>query len=76
LTPIVYPIAILPDTVKDIVLNWNPMSTFIVAYQRLLLSGTLPAWMDYSPYFFLAILLLAIGFFAYIKLSAEMIDEL
>ena len=76
LTPIVYPITILPDTVRDIVLYWNPMSIFIVGYQQILLTKTLPIWLDYLPYCFLAMALLAIGFFVYSKLSAEMTDEL
>jgi lipopolysaccharide transport system permease protein len=76
LTPIVYPISVLPEEIKDLVLTWNPMAPFVVAYQNIILLGEWPNWIDFLPHLIGAVLVLAAGYFVFIKLSGEMVDEL
>ena len=76
LTPIVYPISVLPEEIKDLVLTWNPMAPFVVAYQNIILLGEWPNWIDFLPHLIGAVSVLAAGYFVFVKLSGEMVDEL
>jgi lipopolysaccharide transport system permease protein len=76
LTPIVYSADILGDKIKHLVYTWNPMASLIHAYQTILLTGELPVWRDFISQAILATLLLLGGFFVFMKLSGEMVDEL
>ena len=75
LTPIVYPITILPELYRD----WfelNPLYPFVAAYQTILLHGAAPAlelwWRNGAS----ALLALLIGLFVLHRASAEMADVL
>lgn len=75
LTPIVYVVEILPETARR-ALALNPLYGPIRSYQQIVLQG---AWPDWSAIAFTAIaaaVSLALGFFAFQKLSGEMIDEI
>ena len=76
LTPIIYPITILPDFIKDLVLNLNPMTLFIMSYQKIMLYNEFPALTDFKLHTLLMLLLLLIGSFFFVRLSPEMVDEL
>jgi lipopolysaccharide transport system permease protein len=76
LTPIVYPFAILPDFVKDLVLSFNPMTLFIIGYHKIMLYNELPVFTDFKLHFLLMLSLMFIGSFFFIRLSPEMVDEL
>ncbi len=76
LTPIVYPRDTLPEFIQDLLITWNPMAAFIGAYQDIFLTGTMPNWSVFIPHVIEAILLLWLGFFTFMKLSGEMVDEL
>jgi lipopolysaccharide transport system permease protein len=76
LTPIVYPVSILPEWIKELILTWNPMAPFVVAYQNVVLLGAWPDWVQFLPHLLGAILALAAGYFVFSKLSGEMVDEL
>lgn len=74
-TPIVYSIALLPESAKR-VFGLNPMTGLVSAYQQIVLSGTWPQWSQFHLHVVGAGCALALAFFAFYKLSGEMVDEL
>jgi len=75
LTPIVYPLAALPERVRP----WfekNPMTPLFRAYQGLILEGATPQWASLLPVAVLATAALALGYAAFRGLSGELVDEL
>ena len=75
LTPIVYPSTILPEKVKPIMV-YNPMMTFMSAYQGIMVSGTLPRWQDFVWITLISLGLCIFGMRLFRKRSGEMVDEL
>ena len=75
LTPIVYPVAILPQEVSAL-LVWNPMFPLVSAYQSILVSGLWPRWESILPIMLLGILLCFLGMHLFRKRAGEMVDEL
>ncbi len=75
LTPIVYPAAILPDSVRGY-LAYNPMVNLMVAYQDVVVYGRLPEWTSLWPLTLLAIFFCIWGLLLFRKRSGEMVDEL
>jgi len=75
LTPVVYPINILPMSVSD-ALRYNPMTNVITAYQKILVNGQWPDWASLLPVSVIAILLCFWGVHLFRKHAGEMVDEL
>lgn len=75
LTPIVYPISILPESVRSL-MSFNPMASLMVACQDILVSGHWPAWQSLLPITILAAALCALGMHLFRKHVGEMVDEL
>lgn len=75
LTPIVYPVSILPENVRWVI-EWNPMTPLMVAYQNILVSGQWPQWNSVLPITLLGLVLCAFGMRLFRKRSGEMVDEL
>lgn len=75
LTPIVYPVTILPESMK-IYLAINPMSPVIAGYQTIFVNKVLPDWLSLWPTVCLAGLLCLLGFYLYTNNVGEMVDEL
>ncbi|MFK3740088.1 ABC transporter permease [Massilia sp. TN1-12] len=75
LTPVVYPITILPPEVRDL-LRWNPMARLVEAYQQVLVKGVPPDWVALLPVLLLALLLCALGLRLFRRRAGEMVDEL
>jgi lipopolysaccharide transport system permease protein len=75
LTPIVYPVSILPDSVRRFLIL-NPMSGIIGASQQILVSGQWPDWGSLLPVTVLAVVLCFYGWRLFRKRSGEMVDEL
>ena len=75
LTPIVYPSAILPKSVKPF-MAFNPMMVFISSYQGILVSGTWPHWGELLPVALLSVGLCIFAMRLFRKRSGEMVDEL
>jgi lipopolysaccharide transport system permease protein len=75
LTPIVYPATILPENIKPL-LAFNPMMTFISAYQGILVSGVWPNWQELIPITVASVVLCFFGMRLFRKRSGEMVDEL
>lgn len=75
LTPIVYPVSILPEGIQ----RWlwlNPMVAPIRAAQDILLYGRWPAWGSLVPVTILSLLLCAWGWGLFRRHSGELVDEL
>jgi lipopolysaccharide transport system permease protein len=74
-TPVVYPVAVLPEGVRDW-LKFNPMAALIVAYQDVLVKHAWPQWDSLLPVTVLAVALCAFGLRLFRKRAGEMVDEL
>jgi lipopolysaccharide transport system permease protein len=75
LTPIVYPIAALPEYAQQIV-ALNPMTTLIGAYQDVLVYGRAPNWMDLFPLLLASLALIACALYLYRQHATDILDEL
>lgn len=75
LTPVVYPIDILPSVVRS-ALRYNPMTLLITAYQDILVNGRWPDWLSLWPVAFIAVLLCVWGMYLFREHAGEMVDEL
>jgi lipopolysaccharide transport system permease protein len=75
LTPIVYPLSILPPGIRAIV-ELNPMTALMHAYQEVFLRGAWPEWSSLIPVAVLGGLLCACGIALFRARSGEMVDEL
>jgi lipopolysaccharide transport system permease protein len=76
LTPIVYPPTILPGWVRELIQQWNPMARLVKGYQDIVLTGRWPDPADYLVPVTVAAVSLLLGYLAFRRLSAEMVDEL
>jgi lipopolysaccharide transport system permease protein len=74
-TPVVYPVAILPERIKSL-LVLNPLAAPIMAYQRVLVLGQWPEWRSMVPFSLMALLLCMIGMHIFRTHAGEMVDEL
>lgn len=74
-TPIVYPVAILPEQVQYL-MNFNPMARVMAACQGVLVHGQWPDWTSLWPVAVLAVLLCVFGLRLFRQRSGEMVDEL
>jgi len=75
LTPIVYPISIVPDNAIYL-LNLNPMTKIIVAYQDIILHQKWPVWDEFGFHVFLSLITLLLGYIVFKSLSGDIVDEL
>lgn len=75
LTPIVYPVSILPDSVRPF-MNLNPMVGIMTAFQTVLVNGQWPDWSALWPATLLGVALCVFGFALFRKRAGEMVDEL
>lgn len=75
LTPIVYPVTILPDRIRTL-LQANPMAAIIAAYQAILVNRQWPQWHSLLLPLLLSILLCMLGMHLFRKRAGEMVDEL
>ena len=75
LTPIVYPIDILPSYIRPVV-EFNPMTPVIGAFQTVLVYQRWPEWSSLVAPFILAIVFCWMGLIVFRARSGEMVDEL
>jgi lipopolysaccharide transport system permease protein len=76
LTPIIYPINILPESIQSIMQVWNPMVPIIQAYQAIFVTNNLPDWNTMLIPSMVAIALSLFAMNLYRKHADEMVDEL
>lgn len=75
LTPIVYPISILPAHYLPW-LSLSPMYHITLAYQKVLVYGQAPQWADLQGAVIMAIVCATIGLFLFRRASPELVDAL
>lgn len=75
LTPIVYPVSILPEGMQPL-MSLNPMTALMAAFQTVLVNGRWPDWSTLWPATVLAVALCVFGFALFRKRAGEMVDEL
>lgn len=75
LTPIVYPVNILPAWVQPWLLL-NPMAPLMAAFQSVIAYGQWPVWLDLWPLSVLTIMLVFVACRVYSRLAPQMADEL
>jgi lipopolysaccharide transport system permease protein len=75
LTPIVYPVTILPDFLAG-AMAYNPMARIVGAYQTILVSGEWPDFYALWPVALLAAVLCLWGLQLFRRHAGEMVDEL
>lgn len=75
LTPIVYPISILPPKVQAFI-SLNPLVPVIGAFQSILVSEKIPEWSHLVYPFILSITFCFIGLYLFRRHAADMVDEL
>jgi lipopolysaccharide transport system permease protein len=75
LTPIVYPISILPEHIRHFI-ALNPMTTLMAAYQNILVYHLWPDWSTLWPIGLLAVLLCLWCLRLFRRRSGEIVDEL
>ena len=76
LTPIIYPIEIVPEKFRYLIEVWNPLYPIIDGYHRVFVEGVVPAWEQLMVPGAKALAFLAVGYFLFRSLSNELIDEL
>jgi len=76
LTPIVYPVTILPEFLRPIMLTWNPMAAIIASYQTILVKGLYPDWSTLIIPLLSSILLCLIALRLFKNHADEIVDEL
>lgn len=75
LTPVIYPLTALPAWASTIVQS-NPMTPVITAYQSILLNGSWPQWSSLWPAAIFGIAACALGLTLFRNHASEMVDEL
>lgn len=75
LTPIVYPVTILPEKVRQF-MAFNPMVDLMVAYQGIFTGGRWPEWSSLWLVMTLAAVLCVSGFRLFRRHVGEIVDEL
>lgn len=75
LTPIVYPISIVPSVFQNL-FELNPMYHLIDSYHDIFVSGVWPDWWSLLSVFGLSCVLCISGHYMFRRYSAEMVDEL
>ena len=75
LTPIVYPITILPEQIRHVI-ELNPLTKLITAYQNILVHNLWPDWSTLWPVGLVAALLCLWGLRLFRRRSGELVDEL
>jgi len=75
LTPIVYPIGILPEWLQRL-LQFNPLTNLIGSYQNVFVYGQWPQWSSLLPTLVIGAVFCAIGLRLFRQRVGEMVDEL
>ena len=74
-TPIVYPLATLPDWARSY-LAWNPVMPLFDGYHRIFLGQDLPHWGDLIGLSALTVVMLMLAIWMYRVAQSQLVDEL
>jgi lipopolysaccharide transport system permease protein len=75
LTPIVYPLAVVPERFQSLILA-NPVTGLARGYQQVLVAGEWPNWLQLVPAAIVASLAVLAGMHFFRMHAGEMVDEL
>jgi len=75
LTPIVYPITILPERIRDLI-ELNPMTQIVLNYQQIVLQNAWPSWDKLYYHIVGSLVFMVLGAIVFTRLSGDIIDEL
>jgi lipopolysaccharide transport system permease protein len=75
LTPIVYPIAALPEYAQQII-ALNPMTPLMGAYQDILVHGRVPNWIKLLPLLLTSFALIVCALYLYRQHATDILDEI
>jgi lipopolysaccharide transport system permease protein len=76
LTPIVYPSSILPEKIRDLLMDLNPIAPMVAAYQHIFVSEQWPEWSTLLIPTVVAAAFCMLGLRLFRKRVGEMVDEL
>ena len=75
LTPIVYPLSILPPGIQRVI-GLNPMTSLMTSYQNVFLYNQWPDWSSLLPLLTIGLLFCAMALRLFRQRVGEMVDEL
>ena len=75
LTPIVYPLSILPEGVQQVI-RLNPLTPIVTASQGIFVHGAWPRWPTLLPTVVTAILMVTGAMWLYRRCAVDLVDEL
>ena len=75
LTPIIYPITILPERLQSL-LQFNPLTSLMASYQNVFVYGQWPLWSSLLPTVVIAAVFCTIGLCLFRQQVGAMEDEL
>ena len=76
LTTIIYPITVLPEVLRPIVLNINPLAPVIMSYHTILVDAELPDWSTLITPLICSIVLCIIAIRLFSRHTHDIVDEL
>ncbi|HCS73008.1 MAG TPA: ABC transporter [Clostridiales bacterium] len=72
LTPIIYPMNILPERIKQVVML-NPLTNYLIMFRNLMLDNTLPSWSSILVGIAEMVIVLILGVYVFYKKQDEFI---
>lgn len=75
LTPIVYPLDILPENYQRLIQTWNPMAPIVNGYHAIVLDGVWPQWGDLGVPVACSLIALGLGWTVFRIFSKTLADE-
>lgn len=72
LTPIIYPMNILPERIKQVVML-NPLTNYLIMFRNLMLNNTLPSWSSILIGIVEMVIVLILGVYVFYKKQDEFI---
>ena len=71
LTPIFYPIEIVPDEIRRLIILFNPMYHLLQLFRIPIYEGRFPTWFEFWPSLVISMGVLVIGWFVFTRKSDE-----
>jgi len=71
LTPVIYPVEILPEASAFWITTFNPMYYFVTLYRIPIFYGRLPTWEEFLPALVISLVALVIGWYFFAQRSDE-----